>query len=85
MDARAEAFVEVSAELTGFCRVELAGTGMSEDYLAALDQHCRATACAASIVMRASLAHKAVCQAPDRPRQMPHRCDTTRKKELSAG
>lgn len=37
MGARVEAFIEVSAELTGFCRVELAGTSMAEDYLAALD------------------------------------------------
>ena len=37
MDARATRFLEISAELTGFCRVELAGTGMTDDYLAALD------------------------------------------------
>ena len=38
MDARATRFLEVSAELTGFCRVELAGTGMTAAYLAALDE-----------------------------------------------
>lgn len=37
MEARAEHFVEVSAALTGFCRVALAGTGMTGDYLATLD------------------------------------------------
>ena len=37
MDARAESFLAVSAQLTGFCRVELAGTGMTEEYIAALD------------------------------------------------
>ena len=37
MDARANRFIEISSELTGFCRVALAGTGMSDDYLAALD------------------------------------------------
>ena len=38
MDARTTRFLEVSAELTGFCRVELAGTGMTASYLAALDE-----------------------------------------------
>ena len=37
MDARATRFLEISADLTGFCRVELAGTGMTAAYLAALD------------------------------------------------
>ena len=37
MDARTQAFLEVSADLTGFCRVELAGTGMLGEYLATLD------------------------------------------------
>ena len=37
MDARGETFLEMSSELTGFGRVALAGTGMTGDYLAALD------------------------------------------------
>ena len=37
MDARAKTFLAFSAQLTGFCRVALAGTGMTDDYLAALD------------------------------------------------
>ena len=37
MDDRAERFLRASAQLTGFGRVALLGTGMTDDYLRAVD------------------------------------------------
>ncbi len=38
MDGRTRRFLDISTQLTGFARVDLAGTGMTEDYLRALDE-----------------------------------------------